>query len=209
MKRKRRDNRTRMQRKADQSAAIAAFSLFSCAVLVFCAGICKITSPKLKAQECALKFEIEACDGIEEKEAGGSLPGDDTPATLCAYIENDIPAYNLTEADRETLWHIVQGEAGGESYEGKMWVATCLLNAMRKNDMSAEEVRVAYQYSGWAETVSDDTKKAVSQVFDFGDATNDSVLWFYAPKLCESAWHESQKFVAEIGGHRFFSPWEE
>ena len=137
------------------------------------------------------------------------MPGDDTPATLCAYIENDIPAYNLTEADRETLWHIVQGEAGGESYEGKLWVATCLLNAMRKNDMSAEEVRVAYQYSGWAETVSDDTKKAVSQVFDFGDATHDSVLWFYAPKLCESAWHESQKFVAEIGGHRFFSPWEE
>ena len=75
--------------------------------------------------------------------------------------------------------------------------------------MSAEEVRVAYQYSGWAETVSDDTKKAVSQVFDFGDATNDSVLWFYAPKWCESEWHESQKFVAEIGGHRFFSPWEE
>lgn len=198
-----------MQRKADQSAAIAALCLFSCAVLAFFAGVCNITAQKLKAQECALKCEIEACDGIKEKEVNGSLPGDDTPATLCAYIENDIPAYNLTEADRETLWHIVQGEAGGESYEGKLWVATCLLNAMRKNDMSAEEVRVAYQYSGWAETVSEDTKKAVSQVFDFGDATHDSVLWFYAPKLCESAWHESQKFVAEIGGHRFFSPWEE
>ena len=90
-----------------------------------------------------------------------------------------------------------------------MWVATCLLNAMRKNGMSAEEVRVAYQYAGWAETVSDDTKKAVSQVFDFGDATHDSVLWFYAPKWCDSEWHESQNFVAEIGGHRFFSPWEE
>lgn len=209
MKRKRRDNRTRMQRKADQSSAIAALCLFSCAVLAFFAGVCNITAQKLKAQECALKCEIESCDGIKEKEVNGSLPGDDTPATLCAYIENDIPAYNLTEADRETLWHIVQGEAWGESYEGKLWVATCLLNAMRKNDMSAEEVRVAYQYSGWAETVSDDTKKAVSQVFDFGDATHDSVLWFYAPKLCESAWHESQKFVAEIGGHRFFSPWEE
>ncbi len=209
MQRKRRNNRTRMQRKADQSAAIAALCLFSCAVLAFFAGVCNITAQKLKAHECALKCEIEVFEENKEKEADGSLPGDDTPATLCAYIENDIPAYNLTETDRETLWHIVQGEAGGESYEGKLWVATCLLNAMRKNDMSAEEVRVAYQYSGWAETVSDDTKKAVSQVFDFGDATHDSVLWFYAPKLCESAWHESQKFVAEIGGHRFFSPWEE
>ena len=209
MQRKRRYNRTRMQRKADRSNTIAAFCLFACAVLAFCTVVCKITTAKLKPQEGALKCEIWACEESTGEVRDGGLPGDDVPATLYAYIENDIPAYNLTEEDRETLWHIVQGEAGGESYEGKLWVATCLLNAMRKNDMSAEEVRVAYQYSGWAETVSDDTKKAVSQVFDFGDATHDSVLWFYAPKLCESAWHESQKFVAEIGGHRFFSPWEE
>ena len=209
MQRKRRDNRTRMQRKADQSTAIAAFCLFFCAVLAFCAGVCKITAPKLKPQETALKCKTEVCEENGEKDSDGSLPGDDTPATLCAYIEYDIPAYNLSDADRETLWHIVQGEAGGESYDGKLWVATCLLNAMRKNDMSAEEVRVAYQYAGWDETVSDDTKKAVSQVFDFGDATHDSVLWFYAPKWCDSEWHESQNFVAEIGGHRFFSPWEE
>ena len=209
MQRKRRDNRTRMQRKADQSSAIAVFCLFFCAVLAFCAGVCKITAQKLKPQEGALKCEIEVCEGKTGESGDGSLPGDDTPATLCAYIEYDIPAYNLSDADRETLWHIVQGEAGGESYDGKLWVATCLLNAMRKNGMSADEVRVAYQYSGWAETVSDDTKKAVSQVFDFGDATHDSVLWFYAPKWCDSEWHESQNFVAEIGGHRFFSPWEE
>ena len=60
MKRKMRDNRTRMQRKADQSSAIATLCLFFCAVLVFCAGVCKITAPKLKPQESALKCEIEA-----------------------------------------------------------------------------------------------------------------------------------------------------
>ena len=60
MKRKGRDNRTRMQRKADQPTAIAAFCLFFCAVLAFCAGVCKITTPKLKTQEGALKCEIEA-----------------------------------------------------------------------------------------------------------------------------------------------------
>ena len=60
MQRKRRDNRTRMQRKAGKSSAIAVFCLFACAVLAFCAGVCKITAPKLKAQEGALKCEIEA-----------------------------------------------------------------------------------------------------------------------------------------------------
>ena len=62
MKRKRRDNRTRMQRKADKSAAIAALCLFACAVLAFCAGVCKITTQKLKAQDGALKCEIEVCE---------------------------------------------------------------------------------------------------------------------------------------------------
>ena len=60
MKRKRRDNRTRMQRREDQSAAIAALCPFFFAVMAFCAGICKITSPKLKPQEGALKCETEA-----------------------------------------------------------------------------------------------------------------------------------------------------
>ena len=60
MKRKRRDNRTRMQRREDQSTAIAALCLFFYAVLAFCAGVCKITSPKLKSQEGALKCETEA-----------------------------------------------------------------------------------------------------------------------------------------------------
>ena len=60
MQRKRRDNRTRMQRKAGKSSAIAVFCLFACAVLAFCAGVCKITAPKLKSQEGALKCETEA-----------------------------------------------------------------------------------------------------------------------------------------------------
>ena len=60
MKRKRRGNRTRMQRKADRHNTIAAFCLFACAVLAFCIAVCKITTPKLKQQEGALKRETEA-----------------------------------------------------------------------------------------------------------------------------------------------------
>ena len=56
----------------------------------------------------------------------------------------------------------------------------------------------------YSEKVSEDTKNAVKEVFVFGNKMHDSVLWFYAPEWCESEWHESQQFVAEIGGHRFF-----
>ena len=60
MKRKRRNNRTRMQRKEDRRNTIASLCLFAYAVLAFCAGVCKITTPKLKPQDGALKCETEA-----------------------------------------------------------------------------------------------------------------------------------------------------
>lgn len=144
----------------------------------------------------------------EPTAAEDKLPDEDTAAQGYAYLTEDPLYYHIGAEDRAVLEHIVEGEAGGESYDGKRWVATCLLNAMRKEGMGAEEVRAAYQYVGWSEDVSDETIHAVSQVFDFGDVTHDTVLWFYAPKWCDSPWHESQQFVAEIGGHRFFCPWE-
>lgn len=156
-----------------------------------------LTTPADSAEEAAPEPET-----VEE----GRLPGDDIPATEYAYYDGALVYYAITDDDRYTLQCIVQGEAGGESIEGKMWVATCLLNAMRKDNMTAAEVRTAYQYAGWSENVSDDTIKAVSAVFDDGEATHDTVLWFYAPKLCNGSWHETQRYVATIGGHKFFAP---
>ena len=60
MQRKRRDNRTRMQRKSDSRNTIGALCLFACFVVAFCTVVCKITAPKLKTQESALKCETEA-----------------------------------------------------------------------------------------------------------------------------------------------------
>ena len=30
------------------------------------------------------------------------------------------------------------------------------------------------------------------------------ILFFYAPSLCDSPWHESQNYAMTIGGHKFF-----
>ena len=189
------DKRTRMQRKKHRQTIKGTICLFACAVLAFWLIDSRITLEELKAQEGALKCEIEASRKIE---------GDNAENRKAVYIEEYPIDYPITEDDRETLEHIVEGEAGGESYEGKLWVATCLRNAMEKDNLSAEQVRISYQYAGWSEKVSEDTKNAVKEVFVFGNKMHDSVLWFYAPEWCESEWHESQQFVAEIGGHRFF-----
>lgn len=113
--------------------------------------------------------------------------------------------YKLSDDERKIVECIVMGEAGGQSYRGKLLVAQCILNACLKENLPPSEVRIKYQYSGWKENVNKDVKSAVEQVFGDGElATNESILYFYAPEYCTSDWHESQDYVLTEGGHKFF-----
>ena len=120
--------------------------------------------------------------------------------------------FNLTEADRKTIQYIVAGEAKGEPMEGKMAVAQCILNGMVKSGWSAERVRIEYQYSGWDDELENtnseawaEVVEAVSRVFDDGELISDKpILYFYAPNIVSSSWHESLNHAITIGGHRFF-----
>ena len=55
MQLERRDNRTRMQRKAYRHNTIATLCLFACAVVAFCAVACKIHYCKIKIAGRCLK----------------------------------------------------------------------------------------------------------------------------------------------------------
>ena len=151
-------------------------------------------------------FVVNVCANIEDEKTPIELEIEDNHILTPVQEKIEPDRYDITQEDKITLERIVEGEAGGESFEGKCWVATCLRNAMEKDGLTADQVRVSYQYSGWKENVSEETERAVAEVFERGNKTNDSVLWFYAPKWCNSKWHESQQFVAEIGSHRFFAP---
>ena len=157
------------------------------------------------------------------------LPGDDDEASGFAgdwNSENKIQIFdlsiieydsrpvffNLTEAERKTIQYIVAGEAKGESMEGKMAVAQCILHGMIKSNWSAERVRIEYQYSGWDDEPENSNPKAwaevveaVSRVFDDGELISDKpILYFYAPDVTSSSWHESLNHDVTIGGHKFF-----
>ena len=151
-------------------------------------------------------FVVNVCANIEDEKT--PIEQEDAYNRVLTPVQESFEPgrYDITQEDKIALERIVEGEAGGESFEGKCWVATCLRNAMEKDGLTAEQVRVSYQYSGWKENVSEETERAVAEVFELGNKTHDSALWFYAPKWCDSEWHESQSFVAEIGGHRFFAP---
>ena len=122
------------------------------------------------------------------------------------------PPFHLTEYETWFVECVVGGEAAGEPYEGKLAVAQCYFDAMLKDGLSATEVKSAYGYSGWNENLAnqdpkayDEVKNAIMDVFYGGKfVTEKPILFFYAPSLCDSPWHESQNYAMTIGGHKFF-----
>lgn len=133
-------------------------------------------------------------------------------------IENEKRAsahFYLTDYERTVVEYIVAGEAGYESYEGKWAVAQCILNGCLRNGAQPSEVKTAYKYSGWKTNLESkspedwaEVQEVVSRVFDYGEmCVDDFILWFYAPKYSRGGWHNTQRFVTQIGGHRFYSTW--
>ena len=116
----------------------------------------------------------------------------------------------LTPEDRDILERLVMGEAGGEGYEGAALVAQAIRDTMVYRGFgSVNDVRIACKYSGsLKKTPNQNVKDAVAYVFDQGGiVVKHPIFYFYAPGMVRSSFHESQKFIIEHGGHRFFSTW--
>ena len=75
---------------------------------------------------------------------------------------------------------------------------------MKKENADAYTIHNMYGYAN-GKTPDRNVKTIVYDVLYNGlSVTDEPILYFYAPALTYSAWHESQIFVMEIGGHRFF-----
>lgn len=132
-----------------------------------------------------------------------------------ALLEIDNPDINyngvsiaLTSSDRDLLERLVMGEAGDEGYEGAALVAQCIRDTMvYKGYNSVAAVRQGCKYSGSINREpNDNVKKAVAFIFDEGGyAVRHKIFYFYAFKWCKGSWHETQPFVIQHGGHRFFA----
>ena len=193
MQRKRRDNRTRMQRKADQSAAIAAFCLFFCAVLAFCAGVCKITTPKLKPQEVALKCETVTYEKTEKNKY----------EDIDEYLQ---PAKIVVGYDYDYVCRVVMAEAGGHSEELQLAICQAIVNRCKKTLENPEEVCKGC-YTTPAEKASDSVLDACERVFLLGEeyyGIGNADLMYNPDIAGHSEFHENQTYVTTIDGVKFF-----
>lgn len=129
-----------------------------------------------------------------------------TPIQTPAAEPAPAPRFELSAAERDVVERVVMAEAGGESFEGQMLVAQCILNAAEKRGVDPSEAVVLYSYTKSRPDPTQRVKDAVAAVFDRGETVVDEpILYFYNPALVTSDFHESQIFVIEEGGHRFFT----
>lgn len=124
--------------------------------------------------------------------------------------ENTKPFCELTNEERKVVECLVEGESGNQSLEGRILVAQCIYNAMVQDGLTPSQVRKKYKYVGWSDTPSEQSKEAVSAVFDRGEmGVEDNILWFctIASSKRPKSFHATQQLVVEVGNHRFYKPW--
>ena len=148
--------------------------------------------------EPSVIFEEEVIEEPEEEV--------EESADISEEVVESGPRFYLSDYERSELESLVMAESGAESYEGQMGVAQCILNACEKEGKQPSEIAIMYRYTKHRPAPNESVKEAVRAVFDRGEVITDAkILYFYAPALVYSAWHESQTYVPTVGGHKFFA----
>ncbi|MFH0345425.1 cell wall hydrolase [Bacillus vallismortis] len=130
--------------------------------------------------------------------------------------EKDKPAKTnekketYTHSEKELLSRLVHAEAKGESYKGKVAVASVVLNRTEKKGFPDTIKGVIYQKNAF-EPVSNgsinqkpdkDSIAATEEALSSENRETDAVF-FYNPKTASDDWIRSRKIVERIGRHVF------
>lgn len=121
------------------------------------------------------------------------------------YDYNPEPIY-LPDEDRYLIAKTVMREFGDGGYEACCLQAQAFRDAMVFSQASAEYTYQYFQYDAYplVEEPSSECYEAVDFIFGGNMAVPHRVLYMYSPEYVYSAWHESQTFVVEYNGIRFF-----
>ena len=120
----------------------------------------------------------------------------------------------ISESEIDLLARLVQAEAKGEPYAGKVAVATVVLNRVDSSLFPNSIKNVIYQIdqgyyaftpvqNGTINQPADASSiEAVKEALAFQGMGNES-LYFYNPKTAKSTWITSRQVTVSIGNHRF------
>lgn len=122
------------------------------------------------------------------------------------------PRITVTNEEKELLARLVEAEAGGEPFGGKVAVAVVVFNRVLSPEFPNDVYSVIYQKGQFSpvidgsinNTPSDDSRKAVEEAIGIINRREEKgAIYFYNPKTAENRWLDTRPTVAEIGNHVF------
>lgn len=155
--------------------------------------------------ESLISTDIKTAD-VESQVVSNDVPGPllDIEKTDSNYTGTVI---SIGGMDRKDLESLVYHEAGAEGFIGACLVAQTIRDQMTSTNIySARVIKKRFGYSAIINSESNSVARdAVNYVFDHGGiVVRHRLFYFYAPKLVSSGFHESQNFIVQYNGHRFF-----
>ena len=134
--------------------------------------------------------------------------------TEMAAPESAPPSVTISNEEKDLFARLVEAEAKGESYEGKVAVATVVLNRVDSPEFPNTVTEVIHEVVGDAyafspvqngeinEPASDEAIQAVEEALTRQDTLNDSV-YFYNPEIATDTWITTREVVKTVGNHVF------
>lgn len=183
------------------------------------------TEPAVKEEEETQPVTEETTEPETEEETETEATEDKTSSTIVDEVSSSVSKsdylisisnpdenYNpgtvyLSDSDRDLLERLVMGEAGAQGFTGCALVAQAVKDTMVSDGISTvSDVISKYGYYGsTSNRPNSDAVEAVSYIFDQnGSAVQHRIMYFYDTKFCSSKWHETQNFVLEYCGTRYF-----
>jgi N-acetylmuramoyl-L-alanine amidase len=164
-------------------------------------------------EKAVINFQIDhqiRIDGIAGPETQRTLYNNSTKSK----VEKNASDYN--SGDLYWLARIIEAEAGGECYQGKVAVGNVILNRVNSQEFPNTIYNVIFEYYGNIPQFSpvangtiyntpsqesiNAAKDALNSVRPVGNST-----YFFNPNKSKSSWIiKNKSYVCKIGGHAFY-----
>lgn len=129
-------------------------------------------------------------------------------------LKENVDFLTISDDEKNLLAQLVEAEAKGETYEGKVAVATVVLNRVESPDFPNTVTSVIYEVVGNAyafspvqngeinNPASEEAKVAVEDALESSDRLNNAV-YFYNDRIASDEWIRTREVVKKIDNHVF------
>jgi N-acetylmuramoyl-L-alanine amidase len=140
------------------------------------------------------------------------FPGDVIKTTVTPDVANPTSTVNTTYSanDLGVMSRIIEAEAGGEPYQGKIAVGKVIMNRVAAHFANSIEavVYAPHQFTPVAtgtinEPASDESIRAAKEVLSTYHGDPNGALYFYNAAKTNDQWIRSRQVVEVIGNHIF------